>query len=31
MQKLIYPHTQNTLKFTVQGIFGTPEEWKTTD
>lgn len=31
MTNLIYPHTSQQLNFKVQGIYGTPDEWKTTD
>jgi hypothetical protein len=31
MQKLIYPSTNKTINFKIDGIFGTPDEWKSTD
>lgn len=31
MKPLIYPNTQQVLSFSVDGIFATPDDWKTTD
>ena len=31
MNKLVFPSTEKTLNFKVEGIFGTPDDWKTTD
>lgn len=31
MQKIIFPRGSLGLEVKVQGVFGTPEEWKATD
>jgi hypothetical protein len=31
MQKLVFPSTDKTVTFKVEGIFGTPDDWKVTD
>ena len=31
MQKLVYPSTNKAVTFKVDGIFGTPDDWKNTD
>lgn len=31
MNKLALPESSTTVEFKVEGIFGTPDDWKTTD
>jgi len=31
MNKLAYPRSSIQLTFKVEGVFGTPDDWKTTD
>ncbi len=31
MSRVVYPSAGETLSIRVEGVFGTPEDWKTTD